>query len=64
MAPLPEPACSCSMQCCCGLPPALQAKCEAPIRVELIDRATGQPITEDLADVVLEVRPWFGLLRL
>lgn len=32
-----------------------QAKCDAPIRVELIDRATGQPVTDDLPDVVLEV---------
>ena len=34
----------------------LKAKCDAPIRVELIDRTTGQPITEDLPDVVLEVK--------
>lgn len=40
----------------CAARPLLQAKCEAPIRVELIDRATGQPISEDLPDVVLEVR--------
>jgi hypothetical protein len=33
----------------------LKAKCEAPIRVELIDRATGQPVSEDLPDVVLEM---------
>lgn len=33
----------------------LKAKCEAPIRVELIDRASGQPLSEDLPDVVLEV---------
>ena len=31
----------------------LKAKCDANIRVELIDRATGQPIQEDLPDVVL-----------
>jgi hypothetical protein len=38
----------------------LKAKCEAPIRVELIDRATGHPIGEDLTDVVLEVNGWVG----
>ncbi len=41
---------------CCARCVVPQAKCEAPIRVELIDRATGQPISEDLPDVVLEVR--------
>ncbi|KAL4859186.1 putative aldo-keto reductase 2 [Chlorella vulgaris] len=30
----------------------LKAKCDAPIRVELIDRATGQPIQEDLPDLM------------
>lgn len=34
----------------------LKAKCDAPIRVELIDRTTGQPISDDLPDVTLEVR--------
>jgi hypothetical protein len=33
----------------------LKAKCDAPIRVEVIDRTTGQPVTEDLPDVSLEV---------
>jgi hypothetical protein len=34
----------------------LKAKCDAPIRVEIIDRQTGVPLGEDLADVHLEVR--------
>lgn len=34
----------------------LKAKCEAPIRVEIIDRATGVPLGEDIPDVQLEVR--------
>lgn len=34
----------------------LKAKCEAPIRVEIIDRSTGVPVGEDIADVHLEVR--------
>ena len=34
----------------------LKAKCEAPIRVEIIDRATGVPLGEDIPDVHLEVR--------
>lgn len=33
----------------------LKAKCDAPIRVELIDRTTGQPISDDLPDVTLEM---------
>ena len=33
----------------------LKAKCEAPIRVEIIDRATGVPLGEDIPDVQLEV---------
>lgn len=33
----------------------LRAKCDAPIRVEVIDRATGQPVTEDLPAVNLEL---------
>ncbi len=33
----------------------LKAKCDAQIRVEIIDRLTGAPITEDLPDVHLEV---------
>ncbi len=33
----------------------LKAKCEAPIRVEIIDRATGVPVGEDIPDVHLEV---------
>lgn len=32
----------------------LKAKCEAPIRVEIIDRATGVPLGEDIPDVQLE----------
>ena len=35
----------------------LKAKCDAPIRVEIIDRQTGVPLGEDIADVHLEVRP-------
>ena len=38
-----------------ALPRCVQAKCDAPIRVEVIDRATGQPVTEGLPDLVLEV---------
>lgn len=34
----------------------LKAKCDAPIRVEIIDRQTGVPLGEDIADVHLEVR--------
>ena len=34
----------------------LKAKCEAPIRVEIIDRSTGVPVGEDIPDVHLEVR--------
>lgn len=33
----------------------LHAKCDAPIRVEIIDRATGQPISEDLPGFSLEL---------
>ena len=33
----------------------LKAKCEAPIRVEIIDRSTGVPVGEDIPDVHLEV---------
>ena len=33
----------------------LHAKCDAPIRVEVIDRATGQPVTEALTGVALEL---------
>ena len=33
----------------------LKAKCEAPIRVEIIDRGTGVPLGEDIPDVQLEV---------
>ncbi|KAH7619140.1 hypothetical protein Ndes2526B_g06092 [Nannochloris sp. 'desiccata'] len=33
----------------------LHAKCDAPIRVEIIDRATGQPINEDIPGVSLEL---------
>ena len=32
----------------------LKAKCEAPIRVEIIDRATGVPVGEEIPDVQLE----------
>ena len=35
----------------------LKAKCDAPIRVEIIDRATGVPLGEDIADLQLEARP-------
>ena len=34
----------------------LKAKCDAPIRVEIIDRQTGVPLGEDIADVHLEGR--------
>ncbi|KAK9831959.1 hypothetical protein WJX81_003135 [Elliptochloris bilobata] len=33
----------------------LKAKCDAPIRVEIIDRATGVPLGEDIADLQLEM---------
>lgn len=33
----------------------LKAKCEAPIRVEVIDRSTGVPLGEDISDIHLEV---------
>jgi hypothetical protein len=33
----------------------LKAKCEAPIRVEIIDRATGVPVGEEIPDVQLEM---------
>lgn len=33
----------------------LHAKCDAPIRVEIIDRATGQPVSEDLPGIALEL---------
>lgn len=33
----------------------LKAKCDAPIRVEIIDRQTGVPLGEDIAEVHLEV---------
>jgi Calmodulin binding protein-like len=33
----------------------LHAKCDAPIRVEVIDRATGQPVNEDIPGVTLEL---------
>ena len=36
----------------------LKAKCEAPIRVEIIDRATGVPVGDDIPDVHLEVRTY------
>lgn len=35
----------------------LKAKCEAPIRIEVIDRATGVPVGEDIPDMHLEVGP-------
>ena len=35
----------------------LKAKCDAPIRVEIIDRATGVPLGEDIADLQVEARP-------
>ncbi len=38
----------------------LKAKCDAPIRVEIIDRATGIPLGEDIKDVQLEVRQRLG----
>ena len=38
----------------------LKAKCEAPIRVEIIDRATGVPVGDDIQDVHLEVGPRLG----
>ena len=34
----------------------LKAKCEAPIRVEIIDRSTGIPVGDDISGVHLEVR--------
>lgn len=34
----------------------LKAKCDAQIRVEIIDRITGAPITDDLPELTLEVR--------
>jgi hypothetical protein len=37
----------------------LKAKCEAPIRVEIIDRATGVPVGEEIPDVQLEARHCF-----
>ena len=37
----------------------LKAKCDAPIRVEIIDRQTGVPLGEDIADVHLEVGAYF-----
>ena len=33
----------------------LKAKCDAPIRIEVIDRSTGVPLGEDIPDVHLEV---------
>lgn len=33
----------------------LKAKCEAPIRVEIIDRSTGVPVGEDIPEVHLEM---------
>ena len=33
----------------------LRAKCDAPIRVEIIDRATGQPVADDLPPLTLEL---------
>lgn len=33
----------------------MHAKCDAPIRVEIIDRATGQPINEDIPGISLEL---------
>ncbi|KDD74797.1 hypothetical protein H632_c1067p1, partial [Helicosporidium sp. ATCC 50920] len=33
----------------------LKAKCEAPIRVEVIDRATGQPVGDALGELTLEL---------
>jgi hypothetical protein len=35
----------------------LKAKCEAPIRVEIIDRSTGVPLGDGITDVHLEVTP-------
>lgn len=34
----------------------LKAKCDAQIRVEVIDRITGAPVTEELPELTLEVR--------
>ena len=46
----------------------LKAKCEAPIRVEVIDRTTGVPLGEDISDVHLEVsfqlHIWHSLLQI
>ena len=42
----------------------LKAKCDAPIRVEIIDRATGIPLGEDIKDVQLEVRQRLGRLAI
>ena len=39
----------------------LKAKCEAPIRVEVIDRSTGVPLGEDVTDIHLEVWKLFVL---
>ncbi len=39
----------------------LKAKCEAPIRVEIIDRATGVPVGDDIQDIHLEVGAQLGL---
>ena len=33
----------------------LKAKCDAPIRVEVIDRSTGVPLGEEIPDIHLEV---------
>ena len=42
----------------------LKATCVAPIRVEIIDRATGIPLGEDIKDVQLEVRQRLGRLAI
>jgi len=42
----------------------LKAKCDAPIRVEIIDRATGVPLGEDIADLQLEVWVTYCMLLL
>lgn len=34
----------------------LKAKCDAPIRVEVIDRRTGQPVAEDIPELAIEVK--------
>ena len=34
----------------------LKAKCEATIRIDVIDRATAEPVGDDARDIHLEVR--------